>query len=133
MRIPVPRPRRPVMSLTPLIDVVFILLLFFMLASSFDEWSTLPLAVPDEGQTIAADDSPRLVIALDASGALRYDGVSMADDAVVEAVSASRRTHPGVQFVVRVDAEVAVQRMVDVLDLLSQAGVEDAALQRGAG
>ncbi|MBO8087018.1 MAG: biopolymer transporter ExbD, partial [Marichromatium sp.] len=37
------RVRRNPISLTPLIDVVFILLLFFMLASHFDQWRALAL------------------------------------------------------------------------------------------
>jgi biopolymer transport protein ExbD len=38
-------PRRAVVSLTPLIDVVFILLVFFMLASSFVKWRAIHPAV----------------------------------------------------------------------------------------
>ena len=37
--------RRSRMSVTPLIDVVFILLFFFMLASSFDRWQTIELTL----------------------------------------------------------------------------------------
>ncbi|MFP4132454.1 MAG: ExbD/TolR family protein [Thiohalospira sp.] len=42
-------PRRRLISLTPLIDVVFILLVFFMLASSFMEWRLIDLEVGGEG------------------------------------------------------------------------------------
>ena len=41
-----PRRRRSPISLTPLIDVVFILLVFFMLASSFLDWRSITLAAP---------------------------------------------------------------------------------------
>ena len=38
--------KRPLISLTPLIDVVFILLVFFMLASSFLDWRSIDLSTP---------------------------------------------------------------------------------------
>ena len=37
--------RRALISLTPLIDVVFILLVFYMLASTFTDWNAIPLAL----------------------------------------------------------------------------------------
>jgi len=42
-------PKRRLISLTPLIDVVFILLVFFMLASSFMEWRLIDLQLGGEG------------------------------------------------------------------------------------
>ena len=42
-------PRRRLISLTPLIDVVFILLVFFMLASSFMEWRLIDLQLGGDG------------------------------------------------------------------------------------
>ncbi len=133
MRIPTRQPRRPVMSLTPLIDVVFILLLFFMLASSFVEWSSFPLAATGDRQSTAVDDAPQLIIALDSSGGLRYDGIALTESDVRRVVSAALHDRPRPRFVVRADAEVTVRRIVEILDLLSQAGVTDAALQRTAG
>ncbi|MDX1606672.1 MAG: biopolymer transporter ExbD, partial [Candidatus Competibacterales bacterium] len=45
MRLRVTRSRRRIISLTPLIDVVFILLFFFMLASSFIQWRSIDLGL----------------------------------------------------------------------------------------
>ncbi len=44
-----PRARRPLISLTPLIDVVFILLVFFMLASSFLQWRVIDVSASGSG------------------------------------------------------------------------------------
>ena len=43
MKIAGPPVRRRLVSITPLVDVVFILLFFFMLASSFDRWQAIDL------------------------------------------------------------------------------------------
>ena len=44
MRLNDPAPRRRAINLTPLIDVVFLLLVFFMLASTFLKFTTLPIS-----------------------------------------------------------------------------------------
>ncbi|WP_373510748.1 ExbD/TolR family protein, partial [Thiocapsa sp.] len=46
MRFESPAPRRRLIGLTPLIDVVFILLVFFMLASSLVKWQALEMEAP---------------------------------------------------------------------------------------
>lgn len=51
------RRKRKGISLTPLIDVVFILLLFFMLTSSFKKWQTLDMPVAAESKQLLSTDS----------------------------------------------------------------------------
>ena len=66
------RPRRAArIGLTPLIDVVFILLVFFMLASSFLEWRALEIRIPTFGSASSDADEPlRVRVGLDGRGAL---------------------------------------------------------------
>ena len=53
--------RRPLISLTPLIDVVFILLVFFMLASSFLDWRSIDLNAPAQAAAGPAIEGALLV------------------------------------------------------------------------
>lgn len=53
--------RRPLISLTPLIDVVFILLVFFMLASSFLDWRAIDLTPPARAGSGALMEGAMLV------------------------------------------------------------------------
>lgn len=62
--------RKHGISLTPLIDVVFILLLFFMLATNFTDWREISLAT---GTTTAETAQPTpAIVHVDADGTLRY-------------------------------------------------------------
>ncbi|MDO6805130.1 biopolymer transporter ExbD, partial [Wenyingzhuangia sp. 1_MG-2023] len=57
-----PRRARPI-SLTALIDVVFILLMFFMLTSSFTQWLTMPLASQSASSEPAeTEELPQLLV-----------------------------------------------------------------------
>lgn len=111
------------MSLTPLIDVIFILLVFFMLASNFLQWRSLELNVPGEGQASSQDVEP-VVVRLGADGAITVDGRSVALEQL--GVELPARTDGGV--VLRPGAEVPLQRVVAVLDRLALAGHRDVTL-----
>ena len=51
-----PRRRRPAIGLTSLIDVIFILIVFFMLVSSFEHFETVPLTVSSGAQSAERAD-----------------------------------------------------------------------------
>ncbi|WP_068087806.1 ExbD/TolR family protein [Polycladidibacter stylochi] len=49
------------LGLTSLIDVIFLLLMFFMLASTFSKYQRLPVATGNSGQTTQGNERPLLV------------------------------------------------------------------------
>jgi len=111
--------RRPVISLTPLIDVVFILLVFFMLASSFLDWRTLSLDTAAAGAPAPAEEAP-FVVQIDA-GELRLNGDAITLAALIDAACARRPASQPVSL--QPMAETRVQAVVRVLDALNAAGV----------
>ncbi|WPL16414.1 Biopolymer transport protein ExbD [Thiorhodovibrio winogradskyi] len=62
-----PHPPRPAdLNLTPLVDVVFLLLLFFMISTTFEQQREIPIALPEaKGQPARQSDSKPLVIVID--------------------------------------------------------------------
>ena len=65
-------PRR--ISLTPLIDVVFLLLIFFMLASNFDQMQSLNVLTPRDALIAAADDETAIEVRLRGDGTIQVEG-----------------------------------------------------------
>lgn len=111
-----PRPRRKP-SLTPMIDVVFLLLVFFMLASRFGTDAVVPLALG--GQGAGYTGPPRLIDVLPEGQQL--NGVEQALDEVV--VALDRLTDSRSDTVVlRAREGAALQRMVTVVAALREAG-----------
>jgi len=68
--------RKTLVSLTPLIDVVFILLVFFMLASSFSKWKSIELAVGSI-ETVSNDLPEQSVIEVNFNANYVLDGKLM--------------------------------------------------------
>ena len=114
------RPRRRP-GLTPLIDVVFLLLVFFMLASRFGAEGALPLAAG--GGDGAWEGPPRLVTVRGAEVLL--NGLPAPDPA-----AALRPLIPdgGGPVLLRAEEGADLQRLVDVMAILRAAGIDDLTL-----
>lgn len=131
MRLEPPTPRRrQLISLTPLIDVVFILLIFFMLASSFLDWRTIPLATPAAGSRVASDLTP-LQVRIHLDGRLVFEGEALELGQLRAAVRGRLADEPGRSVVVRPDDAVPLQRVVEVLDRVRDSGAGSVRLDRG--
>jgi biopolymer transport protein ExbD len=127
-----PRPRKRLIGLTPLVDVVFILLVFFMLASSFLDWRAMELTLPARA-TLPAANSRAVEIVLAADGSVSVEGRAISAGELGTRVAPIVAADPARPFVVRSAAGVALQRAVAVLDVLAAAGARSAMLAPHAG
>jgi biopolymer transport protein ExbD len=110
-----PRPRRRP-SLTPMIDVVFLLLVFFMLAARFGITGAVPLAQPGAG---SYDGPPRLVVV--AADGISLNGVPVDDGSLADDLGRLVAT-PDDAVVLRAAEGVDLQRLVEVIEALRAAG-----------
>ncbi len=128
---PEPAPR-PLISLTPLIDVVFILLVFFMLASSFLDWQAVDLRIT--GTTASESEGARaLVIRIETDGTLSSGGRPLEGNALARLVAERLEARPDLKVVLAPAAGVPLQQAVDVLQRVRAAGAEDVSLSAGGG
>lgn len=113
--------RRP--SLTPMIDVVFLLLVFFMLAARYGQDIMLPLGT-SAGQT-AYEGPPRFVQIEAESIALNGRPVQIGN--LAEAVSALMSA-PQQAILLQALPGADLQRLIDVIDTLAAAGITNVTL-----
>lgn len=124
--------RRAVIGLTPLIDVVFILLVFFMLASSFADWRAIVLAAPSAGEAGAASSVEGALLVEVRPDGLRFAGESLPMSAIAARVTARLEAAPDTPVLVKPAAGVTLQNAVAVLDRLAGAGAVNLSLIRDA-
>ncbi len=111
-------------SLTPLIDIIFILLIFFMLSTQFVQWRRLSLTVAATTATTTAVDPPHR-LTVDAEGQLTLDGAPFDLTGLI----ARLRETPTHAVVVEPEATAATQQIVRVLDALQGAGMTQVGLR----
>lgn len=123
-----PARRRPMISLTPLIDVVFILLVFFMLASSFLDWRAIDLGAPVRAAGNASSEGA-LLVEIRPDG-LRLSAEPLALDVLARRVGERLAVKPEQRVLIKPSKGIPLQRTVDVLDRLKAVGVSDMSLIR---
>ncbi|MBO6826670.1 MAG: biopolymer transporter ExbD, partial [Sneathiella sp.] len=106
---------RAKISLTPLIDVVFILLVFFMLASNFQQERNIELTTPASGpgkRTSITDDKP-IRIDIQGQGRFLVDGKQTS---IADLTDILRQT-PAPKLIVAAGNDSVVQDVVAFMDL----------------
>jgi biopolymer transport protein ExbD len=111
-----PRARRKP-SLTPMIDVVFLLLVFFMLASQFGRDNALPLSAAGAG---AAYSGPPRLVDIGADD-LALNGAVMSLPALVDTLRPMMQSDNDM-VILRGTADTSLQRLIDVAQSLRDAG-----------
>ena len=118
--------RRPEVSinLTPLIDVVFLLLIFFMVSTSFSELTQLVVDLPEaEASPASADDA--LLLTVDAVGNMTLNGESVPNDA--RGLSAALRQqlsgNTDIPVTLSADAMTPHQYVVTAMDVAAQLNI----------
>ena len=123
MKIPRPRPRAPAENVLPMINLVFLLLIFFMLAGSLRTPEPFDVEAPvARGESAAAGRGAVVLIGRD--GRLAFDGVETDAKGLGEAVSARAGRQPGLIVRLKADGRAPTARVIEVMELLRDAGVK---------
>jgi biopolymer transport protein ExbD len=120
------------LQITPLIDVVFMLLVFFMLATNFARYRLIGIDSPVERE-VARTAEGAIVIELGPDGSLRFDGRAVPRAVLAAAVADVIRVDPNRQFLVRPNAGVSLQEAVTAHDEARSAGARYLSFSRARG
>jgi biopolymer transport protein ExbD len=120
----------PLINLTPMIDVVFTLLVFFMLATTFAERERmLDVELPYASSANAAASIPQeLVINVSRDGSVQIDGRTVQGDQLAQVLTDTARRRPGTPVTVRGDRRGYYDKIVHVLDGCMRAGLSNVSL-----
>ncbi len=112
-------------NLTPLIDVVFLLLIFFMVSTTFTRETQLTIDLPEAQGQLKETVEEQIEILVDESGNYRVNGEALVDkrmrtlQAAIYKISAGDTTMP---MTISADAQAAHQDVVQAMDAAGQMG-----------
>jgi len=123
------RPRRregPELNLVPMIDVVLVLLIFFMIATSLRRESALELRLPEASGLPIPGDVAQLEISIDAEGRYSVNGqiLQSVDAAILKARLITVVGGRSLPVILRADGRTPHQAVVTVLDVAGQLGLQ---------
>lgn len=111
-------------NLTPLIDIVFLLLVFFMLTSHFVREKTLEVDLPRSHSGTTVEQVEQIELVLDAEGTLFLQERPVEPEALENELRKTLASHDNKMVRIRGDREATVGGAVSVLDAARRAGAE---------
>ena len=112
-------------NLTPLIDVVFLLLIFFMVSTTFERESELMIELPEARAEAPERETDPVEVSIDAGGLFYLNGRRLDDTRVTgieAALEALEIPSPPPALVITADAGAPYQAVVTVMDAAKRAG-----------
>ena len=110
-------------SLTPMLDVVFILLIFFMVTSTFTQEQAIRLEPPAAGKGAGAGKA--MLIRISQDSVIRVDGRATDIGAVRVAIEQKKAETPDIQIAIEVEPKAKSGLVTLVRDAAYEAGYED--------
>ena len=112
-------------NLTPLIDVVFLLLIFFMVSTTFTKETRLGIELPKADGTVATIASEVVEVTISQEGLYTVNGQAIRGDAKAGLLEAIEKVSGGdhaLPFVIVADANASHQSVVTVMEVAGQLG-----------
>ncbi len=114
------RDEQPTINLTPMIDIVFLLIIFFMVGTKFSELTEaekhIELNVPEVSEAKALTAAPKKrVINVFRDGRIALDGENVTIEQLKEKLQSAKSEYSKVGVIVRGDAVSYFQNVADVL------------------
>ncbi len=117
---------RSQVPIVPMIDILFILLVFFIVSTTFKKpRDVLRIELPTVRE-VASDKiaDTRSVIAVDAAGNITLDSLAVPEGLLESYLAAYQKQNPGRKLELEADKSLPLERLLSVWDALTKAGIE---------
>lgn len=112
-------------NLTPMIDCLLFLIVFLLLATSFNKFSRLNIVLPEAKGVSINTDSNKIEVAVQEDGSYMVNGIALVSQNETELVSLINQQTQGDRerlFVIAADANASHQSVVKVMDVAGKLG-----------
>ena len=119
------RAKAPALALTSMLDVIFLLLCFFVTASVFSQWeSEISISLPSASSSETPSRLPgEVILNVARDGSVTVNAKKLTLNDLGERLRKVADFYPGQPVVIRADRETAYAALVDVIDTCRKSGV----------
>lgn len=114
----------PVLEVTPLVDVVFLLLIFFLLTATFVRNPNIPIRLPQASVNQITPEKRDIMVGVTTEGELRYEGKTVSSDQLRREMAKIHTNAPETLVLIQADRQSRHGRVVEVMDLAKRVGFE---------
>lgn len=126
MKIPLDEVEEAKFEMAPMIDMVFLLLIFFMCASHMSVLQNIPLDIPTATKAVVPRERPsRYVVNITSDGTVYGGNHEMSLAALRDSVKAQKEAWPDIKIYLRADKETEHKYVKKVMSAMAEAGIDD--------
>jgi len=117
--------RRPTINITSLIDVLFLLLTFFLVTTTFIEQSALKVELPSMQNADKVQQEKRFILNVDKDGEMVFNGEGIAlEDLKTHLATSSSEVDASGGLILRADQGLPYGDLMSIVDLIKGSGVK---------
>ncbi len=110
--------KKPEISMAPLIDMVFLLLIFFVVTTSFTKETGIKVDKARAATSQSINSKSIMIISMDKSGQYWYDGSSRSLDEIVAITLENNKRNRDLSIVVVPDRHAEIEPLIRIMDRL---------------
>ena len=115
-------------NVAPLIDIVFLLLIFFMLASEFTDFKTIDLVSPSESNTNIEITKLPIIINLSETGTIHVNSETIEKNNLSNFLKTTLTENSSKKVVINTDENTKINLLIDIIDIVRDLGIDKVAL-----
>ena len=115
-------------NVAPLIDIVFLLLIFFMLTSEFTDFKTIDMISPNQSSTSIQKNDLPIIINLSEDGLVEIDKIEIKLEDLSETIQMKLMNSKNKKIVISTLNKTKINNLIIVVDTIRSLGIENIAL-----
>tara|TARA_B100000676_G_C17596326_1_gene589707 strand:+ start:45 stop:449 length:405 start_codon:yes stop_codon:yes gene_type:complete len=115
-------------NVAPLIDIVFLLLIFFMLTSEFTDFKTIDMISPNQSSTSIQNNDLPIIINLSENGLVEIDKIEIKLEDLSETIQMKLTNSKNKKIIISTLNETKINNLIIVVDTIRSLGIENIAL-----
>jgi biopolymer transport protein ExbD len=112
----------PRIELTPMVDVVFLLLIFFMISTTFIDTPGIAIKLPESSAPTLTRTPEEVEVTLSREGEIFLQGEAVSPNQLAERLRSYQAQAAEMTFMLRADEQALHGRVVQVMDIAREAG-----------
>ena len=122
------KPEESMLDMTPLVDVVFLLIIFFMLSTTFIVLPGITVDLPKASSERVTVEREEIVVSVDKHGAFYFNKDPVDDETMPARLSSAGQINKDVQILLKGDENCNYGRVVELLDMVRKCGLHKVAI-----
>ncbi len=120
---------RSELNMTPLIDIVFLLLVFFMLTSHFVEDKAMDIELPQSETSVAIDDAKRITVTIDKESVIYFCGMRTDKQVLSQQLKKRFSNQPKKEVYIQGDKTTDLQLLLEIMDIAKKSGAQSISIE----